>query len=768
MKSIKFCLFLVLFVSSDVLIAQDSPFAKNYQQLTSVNPLPDIVTTKSSKKFRKDLERIDDSAKRKVKKSQKKFFLESNFVIDRLLKSGTVLYNDPVSRYVTEVAQKVLKNQPEIKDKIQVFTIKSSEVNAFTTDQGYVFVTMGLLARLETEAQLAYILCHEFVHYKNEHSLNFTLLGKRSRNNAQGNVYPKKQKDRELFRYTFAKEQETEADKEGLELFLKSDYGTNSLEKCFDILGHGYLPFGDKVFDISFFETDYLKFPESLILNEISTIKPLDIDESDERSTHPNTAKRQKETLEIVEKQGHPNGNDFLISSERFADVKERARFEICNLHLDNEEYFNSMYASYLLLNKYPDNLYLKKTLLSGMYAFAQYKNNGLSHKAMVGSIDGGSQPLLFFLQKIKPKDFNLIAAAKAWELHEEYPNDELIKMMAEDLIPQLIDFHNFSIKDIQTTYTPTKGEGSEQFYQKIKDVRLAYEKNKKSSINNPKPKMDIPLKIPFEKEENSEELVEKQEFENLNTDAILAPFLKNKNFITAWEAAEKIVKNTDKTINKVHNERTKKWYKRKGLALNQNKILVISPRIIDGYFGPNIKDEIDFLSSEKGNEKFRKSIINNANAHGVETVFLDSDNLEANDQKTLNELSTVYGWLNAKNNFLSLRDRFVGRNFYQEKMNELANKYDVDYILFTGVVNDKTKRNVLSGAFKFLMIVMPTTSFRTIVYGSTEHHFYGAAINIRSGETYEIIDRTFRSTNEKYVFDLYLYDLFNQVKSKR
>ncbi|MFY0577747.1 M48 family metalloprotease [Cystobacter fuscus] len=54
-----------------------------------------------------------------------------------------------------------------------VFGVLQSEgVNAVSGPGGYVFVSEGLLARLDNEAQLAGVLAHEIAHITGKHALN--------------------------------------------------------------------------------------------------------------------------------------------------------------------------------------------------------------------------------------------------------------------------------------------------------------------------------------------------------------------------------------------------------------------------------------------------------------------------------------------------------------------------------------------------------------------------------------------------------------------
>ncbi len=99
---------------------------------------------------------------------------------DRELIQEMGLYpDDALARYVTEIGERVLAQSslrqpdtPEIYRNLE-FTFRvmdSPVVNAFALPGGYVYVTRGLLAHLNNEAQLAVVLGHEITHVAARHA----------------------------------------------------------------------------------------------------------------------------------------------------------------------------------------------------------------------------------------------------------------------------------------------------------------------------------------------------------------------------------------------------------------------------------------------------------------------------------------------------------------------------------------------------------------------------------------------------------------------
>ena len=76
-----------------------------------------------------------------------------------------------LQRYVNEVGQRVAKtsHRPQLGYRFTV--VDSPEINAFALPGGYIYVTRGLLAYLNSEAELAAVLGHEIGHVTARHGV---------------------------------------------------------------------------------------------------------------------------------------------------------------------------------------------------------------------------------------------------------------------------------------------------------------------------------------------------------------------------------------------------------------------------------------------------------------------------------------------------------------------------------------------------------------------------------------------------------------------
>ena len=128
-------------------------------QLRSVGPVPQDMKMSVDELYEADMQRAKKYAGGRVK--NKAQVMEASYRINKMLAGGHIVYGDPISRMVERIADTLLKDYPELRSELRFYTVTSPEVNAFTTGQGMVFVNTGLVAQVEDEAQLAFIIGQE-------------------------------------------------------------------------------------------------------------------------------------------------------------------------------------------------------------------------------------------------------------------------------------------------------------------------------------------------------------------------------------------------------------------------------------------------------------------------------------------------------------------------------------------------------------------------------------------------------------------------------
>ena len=100
---------------------------------------------------------------------------EDSEKLETMIFEKGMLYNDPeLTAYVNGVGQKLIPEGVEDADvKFNFLIIRDSSLNAFAFPNGGIYIHTGLLAQLENEAQLAFILAHEMTHVTERHQVAF-------------------------------------------------------------------------------------------------------------------------------------------------------------------------------------------------------------------------------------------------------------------------------------------------------------------------------------------------------------------------------------------------------------------------------------------------------------------------------------------------------------------------------------------------------------------------------------------------------------------
>ena len=150
-----------------------------------------------------------------------------------IIKQYGGLYKDQkLQAYVSTIGFKVAKNTERPEITYQFFVLDSPVVNAFALPGGYVYVTRGLLAVANDEAELAGVLGHEIGHVTGRHQaarysqsvltgLGTTLLGAYIGSQAVTQLLDV---GNNLYISSYSRDQESEADTLGIRYLSRAGY----------------------------------------------------------------------------------------------------------------------------------------------------------------------------------------------------------------------------------------------------------------------------------------------------------------------------------------------------------------------------------------------------------------------------------------------------------------------------------------------------------------------------------------------------------------
>jgi hypothetical protein len=427
-------------VASGSLLSQQYD-VQQFQRLESYGTIPDDFLKLTT-------EKIDDYKSLYTDQYQKSkdFIVKSYYNIDELLLSGRVAFGDPATEYINKVAGVVLKNRPDLLKKLKFYNIKLAQFNAASSPQGIVLVNTGTFAYLENEAQLAYVLCHEIAHYLKEHSFNSYTENKKALKGK--GIYGSMSIDQRIDSYfSYKHEKEMEADSVGISLFLQTGYDPSEISKTLHALHYYYLPFGNKPFNIDFFNRNGFTIPAVYFKNSVTPISGIE-NESDEYQTHPNILKRKEAVARILGSE-KKEGKKYIISENSFRELSRLCQFESLRLHILHKNYTQSVYTAYLLLQDFPGNEFLEISIAKALYGLAKFRNAEEFHLVTkpFSKIEGESQQLYYFFRQITPEQLNTLAIRYILDLKPKYPGIALLEHMETELIEELVAVHEVNFE---------------------------------------------------------------------------------------------------------------------------------------------------------------------------------------------------------------------------------------------------------------------------------------------------------------------------------
>jgi hypothetical protein len=320
----------------------------HYKPLRSKGPVPKDFSTSTLAKIKQD-KREDLKS---LKGNKREFFVEQiNYSIDEILHSGNVTFGDTISNYIQALGDKLIAGETDLRGKLRFYVYNSTEANAFSTRQGIVFVTTGLIAQLTSEAQLAFVLSHEIIHYQEHHVLDLFEYATKEK------FYSYNEKARFLSNYS--RENELEADRLAVKMVHDAGYKSSEINKTFDVLLYSYLPFEEMKLDKTYFNTREMYVPEMYFefkRNEISA----KFKYNDYLMSHPNLAKRKEQVTEQVGKFKDWEKQVLYEDSIQFFYIRDLARFEYVLNKVYADEPVETLFAIYILEKKYPESTFLK------------------------------------------------------------------------------------------------------------------------------------------------------------------------------------------------------------------------------------------------------------------------------------------------------------------------------------------------------------------------------------------------------------------------
>ncbi len=701
----------------------------NFVPLKSSGTLPDVFTQNIRNVIQKDISDLNKNHEND-KYIKSNYLTEANYEIEKIVKSGNTLINDEVTVYLNKVADVILKNNPTLRNELHIYTLKSPVVNAYSYDKGYMFIDIGLIAQVETEAQLAYILCHEISHYTKKHHIEGYVKNKKlDRQN-----YDRNGDDKLIEKCQYSKEKESEADVEGFRLFEQTDYNLKQAEKAFDVLQYAHLPFELVEFKKSFFETEYLKLPNGYFLKEVSSIRN-NSNEDDTKLTHPNTAKRKQTVVDLIANRSNAGKVNALVGQSQFEYIRDLTRMELCRLYLKRRDYPNALYAAYVLANKYPNNQYVAEVISKCMYAISLYGKGSIRYNSdsylengipSHSDIESYPQQLYHFINKVPSNEWTMLSLNYVYRTHKKFPSNQNINAYSDSLF-KLVSQVNWGIVD---------------FVRLSKKTEVVTETAKDTLATAAEPASKTDLIASIQKENN---------FKSYDTayykEMYLDLFMNDKEFIGKFPANGSSTTSSSSgfssysTSSKSSDSKTKKSKKGEYIKTEDKiqKVLLLEPFYLK--IDESKEEEFQYFSSDKKQENYIVTVNNCAQKQNFELVTLDPGLVTSSDVDKVNDYSVINDWFSEKFDADSDDKNPI---FNTNEIDNLVGKYGTQYVFKTGIVNYKSRS------------------------GKKRTYYYAFVYDIKKNEMIYKKFETFRDKDSKDLINAKVYQTFYELKHKK
>lgn len=621
----------------------------HFSGIKSQGPIPQDLRLTLDELYARDKQRARDYNDGKLENRDQ--VLNASYYINKLTASGRVLYGDPLTQMLDRIADTLLCNYPELRQNIRIYTLKSPEVNAFMTGQGMLFVTTGLLAQVENESQIAFILGHEAIHYyKNHNWENIT-----SRNKKADRRSEVEQELLDFVRYhNRSHEMENEADRLCLEMFYKdSPYIQNTVDGVFDVLQYGYLPFDEMEIDSNFFDTRYYHFSSDYFLENVAPITARD-DYDDSKSTHPNLLKRRQACEHILG--GRSGGRQFVtMDPQQFNTLRDMARLECIRQDLIYANFSRALYNILVMQRYLPHNDYLAKAKAEALYGVSKFRNMDGNNDAAgdYKTKEGEMQQAYYFLRKVKKDELNMLAVRELWNAHKHFPDDANLTLMTQDAMKDLSRKHNFSVTTFSDRFDTVQ-------------TSIAAEPQSQSKYDK--------IKAKRKKQNNASRLA----FfftDIMETDAHLKPYMDS----CMLHAGDTSVDRADD---------------------GQNMFVYAAEYLVGN------DDHLKIIKSDRRESDLRDILFSVAEKEGLGVVdFSDQGLRQDSTDEQYNDFVVINEWVNE---FWQSQGRFNRCLTQQPEMNRLVERYNADRINLTQVLNIENTHAPISSFEIAGMVILP------------------------------------------------------------
>lgn len=367
-----------------------SQFDKTFIPAPVLDTIPAHTLAAIKSKLSVDKSRVTGPSKTINNYIKEVYDNRAGLVIDQF-NDDYFIIDDELTPYLQAVLDKIYSANPSLPRETNVYAYRSEVPNAMSYGEGTIAFTLGLLTRMETEAQIAFVLCHELAHYHAGHSdskaaelarINLDPKLKKRVRKIKRNAYGQYTKLSELVGSLglsitrHSRDKEFEADSIALRMYLNTSYSLEAPVRTLEILDSADMsPYRHNIDFKKHFAFKAHPFRDSWI-DYTRSDRWYSSETNDSLQTHPSCTKR----ITAIRRQmaGVPSANrkPVNLGSEQCSKLRHRSEFEIATSLFQFKAYGRSLFLFLMLADRYPQNSYIHAMIGQGLYQLYRYQKN--------------------------------------------------------------------------------------------------------------------------------------------------------------------------------------------------------------------------------------------------------------------------------------------------------------------------------------------------------------------------------------------------------
>ena len=338
------------------------------------------------------------------------------------------------------------------------------------------------------------------------------------------------------------------------------------------------------------------------------------------------------------------------------------------------------------MLRDEPQNYYHRKALARTLYGLAKYRNarKFFDLHTDFEDVPGQSQQVYYLLENLGRREMNALALSHVFRLQKEFPADEDLEAMADDLFSELMSEHGDYVENLarnrRTSPRPVAKVPKETPPEKEEGEETGGQIKTRSVWNN-----IHEGKLPSDPWVSREGWFEEADMDKEEEEYIRYAFVdlfKDRQFEKAMEKA-RLPNNPPEGVTAEslwRKGRDERKTRLKGRKLGLDKVVFVKP--FYSKLDQRKTVPVKYMDSETAEGDLNKMLLENADRVGLEIELLDPLEMDPEDVDQFNDMIVLNDWLVDR---LGHEDvEMVAVN--QDAVKKMQQKYGTRNFAWTGI----------------------------------------------------------------------------------